>query len=129
MRGPETGRNAERKTPVMATSQGEPVSSRATQLVTVISIRREKFQAKVESHRRRNSGCSRGGRRRRRERQAGDADGARSLFRLPLSHQGDCRLGEGSGCVRLSLLVARRPPALSSPPAAQAHSTRSITTG
>ena len=44
----------------MATSQGEPVSSRATQLVTVISIRREKFQAKVESHRRRNAGCSRG---------------------------------------------------------------------
>ena len=61
MRGTETGRNAERKTPVMATSQGEPVSSRATGLVTVISIRREKFQAKVESHRRRNSGCSRAG--------------------------------------------------------------------
>ena len=45
---------AVRLSPIIATSQGEPVISSATQLVTVISIQRAKFQAKVESHRRRN---------------------------------------------------------------------------
>ena len=81
----------------MATSQGEPVSSRATQLVTVISIRREKFQAKVESHRRRNSGCSRG----RATSPKGSASPGTRTRRgrpacLPLSHREDCIQG-GAG--------------------------------
>jgi hypothetical protein len=53
VRGPATGRKRLRQTPIRATSQGEPVSSRATQPVTVISIKRAKFQAKVEIQRRR----------------------------------------------------------------------------